>query len=199
MDFPSDWTFGMRVDKIDELLQNDSLDVNKRDKLGSTPLHLICGGPRELYPNGENISWERKRIRIIRQLLDKQCDVNLANWAWHRPLHYLAEHDYDCSDAIQELLRNSAGIDTPMNIFAGRRRTALMLAVNTGIITNVKTLIDADESSRRGRQYSITPAADATTVIHYTCWFVAYRMPTVSVGPNWKDASRARCLGKQAE
>jgi hypothetical protein len=113
---PYDLKARYEVDRLAELV-----DVDARDLLGRTPLHVASG---EGY------------VGICKLLLKRGADVNARNSIGETPLHYAAERGH--ADVARVLIEHGAEVNARDN----RGQTPLHKAAKEGICALVKLLLE---------------------------------------------------------
>ena len=129
------------------LLRNKEIDVNKRDKDGKTPLHVVCE--------------KGKSDRFLQLLLDvEDVEVNLKDYAFKTPLHYAASRSKN-SVALKLLTEHR---NIKLNLVDRAGKTALHYCSMIKVPDMIKVLfahknLDVDIKDRSGRTALINHAS----------------------------------------
>uniref|UniRef100_A0ABD2VZP1 Uncharacterized protein n=1 Tax=Trichogramma kaykai TaxID=54128 RepID=A0ABD2VZP1_9HYME len=116
--------------------ENKPVEVDARDKLGRTPLHLALA---------------KGNSQGVRYLLKLGADPNLADKNGFSPLHVIIEHRYDDDKLLKLFFNASKGVDRSVQVDVQDKngRTPLQWAVANLFLNAVDVLLDqgADLSS----------------------------------------------------
>ncbi len=138
----------VNLDTIRLISSHHELDVNKQDKEGNTPLHLICYEVDKYYRNVFQSLLECFKCMIE----ERKCDINVRNNKGELPLHIILKQeplwyreDYNrealiklCSSCIHVNTQDNDG-NTPLHIACRKKgvKTVLFLTSSFSCDTNL--------------------------------------------------------------
>ena len=177
-----DATCQFDLEKVIEILDEGSADVNEPNSDGKNALHEMMERYRQI-DRFERSLVGGKLVAILTKLVEKGLDVNAhvrsgkgtaMNNSRYTALH-IAASSANSGDIIRSLFTSGADV----NVEDGHKRTPLHVATERSLLSNVIALIDGGADLNKQDEYNETPLHYAVKgmccTVNYNCRHIIFK------------------------